>query len=290
MKKTGECQIGLIGFPSVGKSTLMSKITGTYSKVAEYEFTTLTCIPGNFTYNGAKFQLLDLPGIIEGAKDNKGRGRQVIAVTRQSDLIMIILDATRPLMHKSVIEKELEGFGIRLNKTKPKILINKRDKGGVQIQVQTNKQLQVSENTIREIMKEYKLSNAEVVIQEEVNEEDIIDIIEGNRRYIPCIYILNKIDCIPYEELVIWDRVPYFVPISAKLEWNFDEIYEEIWNQLNLIRIYTKPKGESPDFEAPVILRKGRTSVLDFCNNIHKQIIKSFKYSYVWGLSAKHNP
>lgn len=46
-------------------------------QVASYEFTTLTCIPGVVRYRGAKIQLLDLPGIIEGAKDGKGRGRQV---------------------------------------------------------------------------------------------------------------------------------------------------------------------------------------------------------------------
>lgn len=46
-------------------------------QVASYEFTTLTCVPGVVRYRGAKIQLLDLPGIIEGAKDGKGRGRQV---------------------------------------------------------------------------------------------------------------------------------------------------------------------------------------------------------------------
>ena len=49
------------------------------AQVASYEFTTLTCIPGVVRYRGAKIQLLDLPGIIEGAKDGKGRGRQVRA-------------------------------------------------------------------------------------------------------------------------------------------------------------------------------------------------------------------
>ena len=51
-------------------------------QVASYEFTTLTCIPGVVRYRGAKIQLLDLPGIIEGAKDGKGRGRQVRALPR----------------------------------------------------------------------------------------------------------------------------------------------------------------------------------------------------------------
>lgn len=64
-------------------------------------------------FQGAKIQLLDLPGIIEGAKDGKGRGKQVIAVARTCGLILIILDCMKPLIHKRIIEKELEGFGIR---------------------------------------------------------------------------------------------------------------------------------------------------------------------------------
>lgn len=46
VSKSGDSRIGMIGFPSVGKSTLLTKLTGVYSKVAAYEFTTLTCIPG----------------------------------------------------------------------------------------------------------------------------------------------------------------------------------------------------------------------------------------------------
>lgn len=66
---------------SVGKSTLLTMLTGTHSEAASYEFTTLTCIPGIIHYNDTKIQLLDLPGIIEGASEGKGRGRQVITFT-----------------------------------------------------------------------------------------------------------------------------------------------------------------------------------------------------------------
>jgi small GTP-binding protein len=131
VNKVGDARIGLVGFPSVGKSTLLNKLTGTFSEVAGYEFTTLTCIPGMIRYKGAKIQLLDLPGIIEGAKDGKGRGRQVISTARTCNLIFIVLDCLKPMTHKKLIEKELEGFGIRLNKKPPAISFRKKEKGGI---------------------------------------------------------------------------------------------------------------------------------------------------------------
>jgi len=71
--KSGDTRVGLVGFPSVGKSTLLTKLTGTFSEAASYEFTTLTAIPGTLHYRGARIQIVDLPGIIEGAKDGKGK-------------------------------------------------------------------------------------------------------------------------------------------------------------------------------------------------------------------------
>lgn len=92
------------------------------------------------------------------------------------------------------------------------------------------------------------------------------------------------------EELNILEKMPHFVPISGKSEWNFEELQETIWEYLELIRIYTKPKGQIPDYEEPVVLNRKRSSIKDFCNKIHRGLLKDFKYAYVWGSSVKHNP
>src|ERR1700744_1113553 len=131
--RTGVSSGGFMGFPSVGKRPLMSRLTGQHSEAAAYEFTTLTTVPGQVLYNGAAIQMLDLPGIIQGAKDGKGRGRQVIAVAKTCHLIFIVLDVNKPLTDKRVIETELEGFGIRINKSPPNISFRKKDKGGINI-------------------------------------------------------------------------------------------------------------------------------------------------------------
>lgn len=285
VSKTGVARVGFIGFPSVGKSTLMSKLTGTFSAVAAYEFTTLTTVPGVLTYNGAKIQILDLPGIIEGAKDGKGRGKQVLAVARTCSLIIICLDVLKPLSHKMVIERELEGFGIRINKQPPKIKITRKDKGGITLLGDS-----LDHSTVKAVLGEFRISNAEVIANGPCTVDDLIDVIEGNRKYVPCIYAMNKIDSISVEELDLLCKVPHAVPISANLGWNFDYLLFKIWDYLDLVRIYPKPKGQAIDYEEPVILRNSRRTVEDFCNSIHKGIISKFKHALVWGSSVKHNP
>ncbi|XP_026190074.1 developmentally-regulated G-protein 3 [Cyclospora cayetanensis] len=307
VSKTGDARVGLVGFPSVGKSTLLNKLTGlkalvlpctpaasgsfagTFSEVAAYEFTTLTCVPGVFKYKGAKVQLLDLPGIIEGAKDGKGRGRQVIAVARTCSLILIVLDVLKPLVHKRIIEKELEGFGIRLNKKPPNISLTKKDKGGISV-THTVPLTHLDEETVRSICQEYRIMNAQVALRCDATADELIDVIEGNRLYVPCVYAINKIDQITIEELDILQQVPHYVPISAQMELNLDGLLEKIWEYLDLVRVYTKPKGQIPDYTAPVILNSSRSKVEDFCMRIHKSLLEEFKQAIVWGKSVKHNP
>lgn len=288
--KTGDARVGLVGFPSVGKSTLLTLLTGQESQAADYEFTTVTCIPGMVYHEGAKIQLLDLPGIIEGAKDGKGRGRQVIAVARSCDLILITLNAAQPASHKKLIEHELEGFGIRLNKRPPPVTYRRKDRGGVSFSsaVQTDLTLDV----IKGVCAEYKIHNADFALRGACTIDDIIDVIEGNRRYIPAIYVVNMIDRISMEELELYHRLDRYCPISGRLRWNIDGLLDAIWDDLKLVRVYTKPKGEIPDMSEPVILKNDprHRTVESFCNRIHKGLARELKFALVWGRSTKFNP
>mmetsp|Transcript_21351 Transcript_21351/g.32284 ORF Transcript_21351/g.32284 Transcript_21351/m.32284 type:complete len:375 (+) Transcript_21351:97-1221(+) len=289
--KSGDTRIGLVGFPSVGKSTLLTTLTGTRSEAAAYEFTTLTCIPGTMKYKGARIQVLDLPGIIEGAAEGKGRGRQVISTARTCNLILIVLDAGKPLTHKKIIEAELFSFGIRINQVPPNIKIVKKEAGGIGYQEMTPQTKGMNAEVCRMVLKEFKISCAEVILREDVTVDQFIDVIEGNRAYIPVLYVFNKIDSITIEELDILDQMPNYVPISSRDEWNLDELMEEIWNKCNMLRIYTKPKGQIPDYDEPVILHSAKNpTVEEFCNRIHKSLMNSFSHAWVWGRSAKHQP
>jgi len=289
VSKSGDTRVGLVGFPSVGKSTLLTKLTGTFSLAAGYEFTTLTAIPGTMHYRGAKIQILDLPGIIEGAKDGRGRGRQVIAAACTCNVILIVLDAAKPLTHKNIIERELYGFGIRLNQQPPEILFKRKDKGPINFQAMVSQSV-LTQELVVSICKEYRIMSCDVFARCDATIDQLIDVIEGNRKYIPAIYVLNKIDQLTIEELDIIDQMPHHVPISAAHEWNLEELMESIWEYTRMIRIYTKPKGEIPDYGAPVVLHEQSPSIENFCDRLHKQIISQFKYAWVWGSSVRHQP
>jgi ribosome-interacting GTPase 1 len=143
---------------------------------------------------------------------------------------------------------------------------------------------------VHSILKEYKVISADVFCRCDATIDQLIDVIEGNRKYIPCIYVLNKIDQLTIEELDIIDQMPFHVPISAAHGWNFDELLESIWEQAKMIRIYTKPKGQIPDYGAPVVLHDSNPSIEYFCNKLHKGILNQFKYAWVWGSSVRHQP
>ena len=85
-------------------------------------------------YNGVKIQMLDLPGIIEGAAHGKGRGKQVIAVAKVSDLVLMVLDAGKEGLkqnHREILERELETVGLRLNKRPADISYKVTKTGGI---------------------------------------------------------------------------------------------------------------------------------------------------------------
>ena len=161
IKKSGDATVAFIGFPSVGKSSLLNVLTfeRTKSKVAAYDFTTIRAIPGMMDIESAKIQLIDLPGIILGAASGKGRGKEILGVVRSADLILIIInfreDGTLNVNDLYKIRKELFDVGIRLNEKPPRMQIKLRSKGGVGITSQV-KQTLMTDDMIKVLGRRHK--------------------------------------------------------------------------------------------------------------------------------------
>ncbi len=277
IKKEGDATIVICGFPSVGKSTLLNQLTNAESKVAGYEFTTLKVIPGALKYKGAELQILDVPGLVKGASSGKGRGKEVLSVIRIADLILLVADAEKP-EKLEVMKNELEEGGLRLNKKPPDVKIDKKSTGGIHIL--KGNEVKISDDEIKGILSEFNIHNADVLIRGKVDTDKFIDAVEGNRKYVSCLSVINKID-------LNKPKIKDAVYISAKEGTGIKELKETIFDKLNLMRIYMKPQGEEPDFEEPLIIQKGST-IEDVCRNIHRAFKKKFRYAVVTGKSSAH--
>jgi uncharacterized protein len=286
VRKAGDATIVLIGLPSVGKSTLLNRLTNAKSRVASYQFTTLTAVPGMLYHRGAKIQVLDLPGIIEGASNGKGFGKRVLSVARGADLVLIVLDVFQP-RHLSVLKKELREAGLRLDEEPPEIIVEKTSIGGIAINAQVP--IKVSERLIKEIMRLYGLHNGRVIIREpNLTDDQLIDALNGNRIYLPSLVVLNKIDLVNkgFTQEIQSKIGNNFIPVSADAGINIDALKEAIYQKLGFIRVYMRPKGSETDYNEPLIIKSGST-VQDVCNKIHRNMAKNFRYGLVWGKSAK---
>ena len=286
VKRTGDATVVFIGLPSVGKSTLLNRLTGSKSAIGAYQFTTLTVVPGVMNYRGARIQVLDLPGIIKGASTGKGLGKRILSVARSADIVLLVLDVFQPY-HEDVLINELGNIGIRLNQTPPDIVIEKSTTGGIAV-AQQKKLKKMSEKLLKEILNIYGYTSARVVIKEDIESEQLIDFINGNKTYAKGITILNKIDLVDEKFLkdVSKKLKTDFIPTSADSNKNINQLKERIYNELKFIRIYLRPKGGETDFKEPLIVRKGNT-VADVCNKLHRNMKKDFRFGLVWGKSVK---
>lgn len=123
--------VGIIGFPSVGKSTLISVISAAKPKIAEYEFTTIVPNLGVVSMEeGKSFVVCDIPGLIEGASEGKGLGHEFLRHVQRCRVLIHVLDPLREgnvLTYWRAINRELEKFSPELA-TRPQIIaLNKAD-------------------------------------------------------------------------------------------------------------------------------------------------------------------
>ena len=287
MKKTGDATVVLIGLPSVGKSTILNRLTNAKSKVAAYQFTTLSVVPGVMEYRGARVQVLDLPGIIEGASSGRGLGKRVLSVARNADLILFIVDVFQPEAATNILRKELRSIGIRADERPPNVVVEKTSSGGITVSIQA-KLTKITEDLIKDIVRVYDINSARVIVREDISDEQLVDSLLGNRVYVPSLNVMNKVDLVNAGFLneVSSKTKEKFIPVSAEGNVNMTALKEEIYRRLDFIRVYMKPRGAEADMKEPLIVRNG-SNILDVCNKLHRRMKDDLRYAQIWGRSVK---
>ena len=258
VRKDGDATIVLLGLPSVGKSTLLNHLTNSNSKVGAYDFT-----------------------------KGWGRGKRILSTTRNADLLLLITDVFNPNI-RDVLLDEIRAIGVRPDEKVPNIRIRKRGSGGVIITDLVG-MTRMDVDGIKEILREYRYHNARVVVREDASYDQLIDVLLRNRTYVPTLTVLNKVDMVEDAEVSkIREECDFdFLPISADNDYNLELLKDWIFEKLDLIKLYMKPRGEAPDFEEPLIIRKGST-ISDVTDKIHRGLKDELRYTRIWGRSVKH--
>ena len=293
VEKTGDATVALVGFPSVGKSTLLNALTNAESEIGEYDFTTLDVNPGMLKYNGANIQLLDVPGLIKGAAGGRGGGREVLSVVRTADLVLFVLSVF-DIEHYNLLREELYYNKIRLDTSPASVSVSKKHKGGIKLT--TSGDVGLDEDTIKGVLREYDYINADVTVREELDIDQLVDALMDNRVYLPSIVAVNKADLIDQDYLETVNQQlrecdidpEKAVFISAEKGKGLESLKESIWEALGLIRIYMDKPGRGVDYEEPLILGRGAT-IEDACEKLGGGFKERFRFARVTGPSAKHD-
>ena len=286
VRKSGHATVGLVGYPSVGKSTLLTRLTAAESATGAYDFTTLSIIPGMLRWHGASIQILDMPGLVPGAARGRGRGREVLSVVRSADLVLFLVDPEHTNLRALV--QELEASGVRLNTRPPRIVVTATERGGLTI-ASTTRLTHLGGGLATEIAREFGLHNGSIVFREDATADQLIDALAGNRVYLSAILAVNKSDFLntPERERMRRELAPYApVFVSARTGEGVEQLIERIGEALRFLRVYVKPPGRPPDRDEPVILRAGST-VSDLLDRLPTELKRSFRAAQVWGPSAR---
>jgi len=293
VEKTGDATVALVGFPSVGKSTLLNALTNAESETGEYEFTTLDVNPGMLQYRSANVQMLDVPGLIEGAAGGRGDGKAVLSVVRTADLIVFVLSPFE-IQQYDRLSEELYANKVRVDQDPPRVTVRRKIKDGIKVTSSADQHL--DEETIGTILREHGYVNADLNLGETVDVDRLIDGILDNREYVPSIVAVNKADLIDHDYKVTVDEnlrerdidPEEAVFISAEEEKGLDALKERLWQELDLIRVYMDKPGRGIDWDEPLVI-PAESTVDDVMEKLGGDFSDRFKFARVTGPSATHD-
>ena len=146
----------------------------------------------------------------------------------------------------------------------------------------------ITEDLVKDILRVYDMNSARVILREDINDEQLVDVLLSNRVYIPSLTVMNKVDLVNAGFInEIANKLRYkFVPVSAEANVNMNALKEEIYKELDFIRVYMKPRGLEADMKEPLIIKNG-SRIIDVCNKLHRRMKDDLRYAQIWGKSVK---
>jgi ribosome-interacting GTPase 1 len=244
-------------------------------------------------YRGANIQMLDVPGLIQGAAGGRGDGKAVLSVVRTADLIVFTLSPFE-IQQYDRLQEELYANKVRVDREPPRVTVRRKHKDGIKVTSSADQDL--DGETIKAIVREQGYVNADLNIGEHVDVDRLIDGILDNREYVPSIAAVNKADLINPEYKTTVDEAlrergvdpEAAVFISAEEEKGLDALKERIWQELDLVRVYMDKPGRGIDWDEPLVI-PAESTVDDAMEKLGGEFSDRFKFARISGPSATHD-
>ena len=276
--------------PGAGKTSLLNYLTG----AAKEKIGKFTPIPeiGIYEYNKIRYQIVDMPSIMEGASNGIGNGKEILSQLRSCDLICVCIDLSRNYEEQmNLLLNELNNANIRINISPPPITIEKTGSNKIQVLYLTSEAKNINENLdelterIKEIVHEGGLRNAIVRVYGRITLEKVVDALNPSIVYKKAIIIGTKGDLAHTQEVfenlkkLYSETFPIIIGTSVKKSEFPDNFGEILLKYLDKIRIYTMNSGIIA--EKPLIIDKENATVKEVANKIHRSFVELFDHAIV---------
>ena len=277
--------------PGVGKTSLLNFLTG----AAKEKIGSFNALPevGIYKYEGIRFQVVDMPSLMEDASKGVGNGKEILAQIRACDLICLCIDLSRNIdQQMELLLTELDYADIKLNEDPPPIDIQKTGANKIQVfflTKESKENLELAER-IKELVRESGIQNAIVRIAGNITIDQVLDELNPSVVYKKTIILGMKGDLPQTEEKFeklkeeYSDRFPIIIGISVNKGIFPDDFGDRILKFLGKIRIYTMNAGEVSN--KPLIVNKDAT-VEDVALKIHRTFVNKFEFATVIRESAR---
>jgi len=281
--------VALVGITNSGKSSLFNALTGGKSLVGDYEFTTNEPVIGTTKHEDVVFGVVDLPALVENSSSGKNNGRKVFGVIRSSSLILFVCDLTKDVDDQlKLLLQEFDQSHIKINEKKPPVKIQRTGGGGIHLFGQKYYKGDLEE--LKVLLRDSGLNNGTVTIFHEVDIEGVIDALDPRTVQKQAVVVGVKGDDKNTETQFMklqknWSHLFSVVGVSVHKNIGLDLLKKTLFENLGLMRIYTKEPGKKPT-DDPLLLKSDST-VKAVCEAIHKSFVTTFRYARIFGASVK---
>jgi len=275
--------------PGVGKTSILNLLTGA-AKEKIGKFTPLPEV-GIYEYNKVRYQIVDMPSIMEGASSGIGNGKEIISQLRACDLICFCVDLSRNYKEQiDLLLIELHKSHVRINIPPPPITIEKTGSNKIQVfyltnEAKENNNIEELTERIREITHAGGIRNGIVKIFGKIDLDNIVDTLNPSISYKKAIILGTKGDLSQTKntfyiiEEYYSEQFPVVIGTSVKKKEIPEAFGKIILKFLNKIKVYTMHKGIVA--EKPLLIEGIQPTVRDVAIKIHRSFLESFDYATV---------